>query len=194
VWHAGPWIRFRVFVFSYRDQKTPARYGLALLLMFCVLATLYRFGTSVKRRFTFISPGALFTVIVWFVLGQTFRFYVDKFGKYEKTYGTVGGVTIILLFFYLDALVVMAWYYDRGYLEVKVDKPRVSAEQSGRWERASAERPSARARPPAAATWACGRSCRCRTSTAHGRRSPRRQMPSSRRATRPAGTPDGAAR
>lgn len=83
------------------------RYGLALMLMFCVLATLYRFGTNVKQRLVFISPGALFTVIVWFVLGQTFRFYVDKFGKYEKTYGTVGGVTIILLFFYLDALVML---------------------------------------------------------------------------------------
>jgi membrane protein len=83
------------------------RYGMALLLMLGVLATLYKFGTSVPQRFVFISPGAVFTVIVWFVLGSTFRFYVDKFGHYDKTYGTVGGVTIILLFFYLDALVML---------------------------------------------------------------------------------------
>ena len=42
----------------------------------------------------------------WVVLGMLFRFYIDTFGKYEKTYGTVGGVTIILLFFYIDALVM----------------------------------------------------------------------------------------
>jgi membrane protein len=83
------------------------RYGLALLLMLCVLATLYRFGTNVKQRFVFLSPGAAFTVFVWFVLGTTFRFYVDKFAHYDRTYGTVGGVTIILLFFYLDALVML---------------------------------------------------------------------------------------
>jgi membrane protein len=84
-----------------------ARYGMALLLMFCVLAALYRFGTNVKQRFVFLSPGAVFTVVVWVLLGSTFRFYVDKFGHYDKTYGTVGGVAIILLFFYLDALVML---------------------------------------------------------------------------------------
>jgi membrane protein len=83
------------------------RYGLALVLMFGVLATLYKFGTVVKQHFAFISPGAVFTVLVWFVLGQTFRFYVDHFTHYDKTYGAVGGVTIILLFFYLDALVLL---------------------------------------------------------------------------------------
>lgn len=83
------------------------RYGLAILLMFAVLAILYKFGTAVKQKFSFISPGAVFTVLVWILLGETFRFYVDKFGRYEKTYGTVGGVAIILLFFYLDALVLL---------------------------------------------------------------------------------------
>lgn len=83
------------------------RYGLALLLMFGVLATLYTFGTVVKQKFVFFSPGAVFTVLVWIALGETFRFYIDKFGHYEKTYGTIGGVAIILLFFYLDALVLL---------------------------------------------------------------------------------------
>ena len=53
------------------------------------------------------SPGAIFTIIVWFVLGTTFRVYIDKFGKYDKTYGSVGGVAILLLFFYIDALVLL---------------------------------------------------------------------------------------
>jgi membrane protein len=83
------------------------RYILAVLLMLAALMTLYKFGTSVKQRLIFFSPGAIFTVIAWLVLGASFRFYVDKFGEYNRTYGAVGGVAIILLLFYLDALVLL---------------------------------------------------------------------------------------
>ncbi len=83
------------------------RYGFALLFMFAVLAALYRFGTSAKSELTFFSPGSVFTVVVWCVLAEAFRFYVDKFGRYEKMYGAVGGVAILLLFFYVDALVLL---------------------------------------------------------------------------------------
>lgn len=86
---------------------TFARYILAMLLMLAILSLLYTFGTRVRHRFSFITPGALFTMLVWIILGESFRFYVDKFGRYQKTYGAVGGVTILLLFFYLDALVLL---------------------------------------------------------------------------------------
>jgi membrane protein len=86
---------------------TFARYLLAILLMLSILALLYTFGTRVRHRFSFLTPGAIFTVLVWVILGESFRFYVDRFGRYQKTYGAVGGVTILLLFFYLDALVLL---------------------------------------------------------------------------------------
>ncbi len=83
------------------------RYILALLLMLSGLSTLYKFGSVVKQPFTFLSPGAIFTVTVWCLLGEGFRFYVDKFGRYERMYGAVGGVAIILLLFYIDALMLL---------------------------------------------------------------------------------------
>ena len=45
--------------------------------------------------------------IVWIVLGLAFRLYVDNFGKYGETYGTVGGVAVLLLVFYFDALALL---------------------------------------------------------------------------------------
>ena len=41
------------------------------------------------------------------LLGLVFRIYVQKFGRYEQTYGTVGGVAVLLLFFYVDSLVLL---------------------------------------------------------------------------------------
>ena len=84
-----------------------ARYVMAVLLLLAALMLLYKFGTSVKQPLIFFSPGAIFAVIAWLVLGSSFRFYVDKFGRYDRTYGAVGGVAIILLLFYLDALVML---------------------------------------------------------------------------------------
>jgi membrane protein len=83
------------------------RWALALLFMVTALMLIYHFGPSVKHKFNWLTPGAAFCIIVWVVLGLVFRLYVEKFGKYEQTYGTVGGVAILLLFFYVDSLVLL---------------------------------------------------------------------------------------
>jgi uncharacterized BrkB/YihY/UPF0761 family membrane protein len=84
-----------------------ARYGVALLLLFWIVALMYHFGPNVKQRFRVLTPGSVFTVAVWILLGVTFRMYVERFGKYGETYGAVGGVIILLFFFYIDALVLL---------------------------------------------------------------------------------------
>lgn len=86
-----------------------ARYALAGLLCFTVIAIVYRYGVGVKQKWRIFTPGAVFTIGVWILLGIGFRWYVNSFGKesYNRTYGTVGGVAVLLLFFYLDALVLM---------------------------------------------------------------------------------------
>ena len=83
------------------------RWLLALSFMVAALTLVYHVGPSVKHRFHWVTPGAVFCVVVWIVLGLLFRLYIDKFGKYEQTYGTVGGVAVLLLFFYVDSLVLL---------------------------------------------------------------------------------------
>ena len=83
------------------------RYGLALTLCFGVVSVIYHFGPNIKQKWRLLTPGSVFTVMVWLGLGVLFRLYVDKFGKYGETYGAVGGVIILLFFFYLDALVLL---------------------------------------------------------------------------------------
>jgi hypothetical protein len=83
------------------------RHLLALMFLVWVVALVYHYGPNVKQKFHLLTPGVIFTVAVWIVLGFTFRFYVDRFGKFGQTYGAVGGVIILLFFFYLDALVLL---------------------------------------------------------------------------------------
>ena len=83
------------------------RYPLAVLLMFATINVIYHFGPSIRQKYHFFTPGAMFVVAVWMLLAVSFRFYVERYGKYNETYGTVGGVAILLLLFYFDAVVLL---------------------------------------------------------------------------------------
>jgi membrane protein len=72
-----------------------------------VLAVIYYFGPNIRQRFRLLTPGALFSAVVWILLDVVFRVYVDRYARYDQTYGTVGGAAILLLFFYLDGLVLL---------------------------------------------------------------------------------------
>ncbi len=83
------------------------RYLLALALLFGALSVLYYFGPPIKQTYRFITPGAVFVVLSWMLLGLGLRFYVNNFGNYNATYGAVGGVIILLFVFYLDSLMLL---------------------------------------------------------------------------------------
>jgi membrane protein len=83
------------------------RYALALALLFGVLALIYYYGPSIRTRFHAVTPGALFAIAFWLLLGFGFRWYVNNYGSYDKTYGTVAGVAILLFVFYIDAIVLL---------------------------------------------------------------------------------------
>jgi membrane protein len=105
-----------------------ARYSLALVLMLGVLAILYYFGPAVKQRFYILTPGSVFTITVWLLLGFLFRMYVNRFGKYDQTYGTVGGVAILLLFFYIDAVVLLVGAEINSEVDFALGVPRGSTD------------------------------------------------------------------
>jgi membrane protein len=83
------------------------RWVLALAFLITVLAVIYYKGPAVKQRFHWLTPGAVFCIVVWVVLGLAFRLYVSMFGNYDKTYGAAGGVVVLLIFFYIDAFVLL---------------------------------------------------------------------------------------
>jgi membrane protein len=83
------------------------RYALALVLLFAVVGLIYYYGPSIRTKFHAVTPGAVFAIAFWLILGFVFRYYVNKWGSYDKTYGTVAGVAILLLVFYIDAIVLL---------------------------------------------------------------------------------------
>jgi hypothetical protein len=68
---------------------------------------IYYFGPCIKQKWHAVTPGAIFTVAVWILMGVGFGYYVQNFGNFNKTYGALGGAIAMLLFFYIDAVVLL---------------------------------------------------------------------------------------
>ena len=121
------------------------RWVLALAFMICVLALVYYKGPSIKHRFTWITPGAVFTILVWVILGLGFRMYMDRIGdqSYAKTYGALGGVAILLLLFYIDALVLLIGAEINSEIDFEVLKVRRGTRDLRKAEDVDATAPTA---------------------------------------------------
>lgn len=52
-------------------------------------------------------PGAIFAAIVWAIISGLFRLYVANFGNYNRVYGAVGAVIVLMLWLYMSSLVLL---------------------------------------------------------------------------------------
>jgi membrane protein len=79
-------------------------FGVALL----VLAIIYRYGPSrAQARWRWVSWGAAVATGVWTLGSIAFSIYVQNFGSYNETYGSLGAVVILLMWFWLSAFIVL---------------------------------------------------------------------------------------
>lgn len=85
-----------------------ARWPVLALLMIGALSLVYRFGPSRRQaRWQWITPGSALATALWLAASIGFSAYVSNFGSFNETYGSLGGVVILLLWFYLTAFVVL---------------------------------------------------------------------------------------
>ena len=77
-----------------------AQYPLALALLTGFIWLLFYFLPYVKQKKSHVLAGSLFTVVLWVLITLIFRWYVSNFGSYNRTYGTIGGVIILLTWMY----------------------------------------------------------------------------------------------
>ncbi len=72
------------------------------------VATLYRYGPSrEKAKWTWLTPGSIFSAVFWILLTLGFGFYVSKFGNYNATYGSLGAIVVMLTWLYLSSYVLL---------------------------------------------------------------------------------------
>ena len=84
-----------------------ARWPVALFFMVFTVALLYYLAPDVEQPFRWITPGGLIGVLLWVLASVAFNFYVSNFGSYNKTYGSIGAVIVLLLYLYISSLTIL---------------------------------------------------------------------------------------
>ena len=109
---AGPtlaeWIAARVgfgpvFEWSWKILQWPVVFALVSV----ALAFLNYFGPDADQDWAWVSPGAVVATGLWLVASLAFKFYVANFANYNKTYGSLGGIIVLMLWFYMSGVAIL---------------------------------------------------------------------------------------
>jgi membrane protein len=105
---AGFWLARRVgiaheYVLVWSWLRWPVT---ALAIMLCA-ALAYHLLPDLRRRFRLITPGSVLGTLLWLVATWGFAQYVAHFGSYNVTYGSIGGVIVLMTWFYISGLIFL---------------------------------------------------------------------------------------
>ena len=79
-----------------------------IAVVMSALAVLYRYAPDrEKPQWRWVSPGAIIATALWIIASLAFTVYIANFNSYDRTYGSLGGVIILLTWLYISALMVL---------------------------------------------------------------------------------------
>lgn len=105
-------------------------FGLLMLLF----GLIYYYAPDLKnKRWHWLTPGALFGILGWFAASIAFRTYLHYFPKYTATYGSLGAVIVLLTWFYVTGLMLLAGAEINSEIQASVQERRLkeSGESTG---------------------------------------------------------------
>ena len=85
------------------------RWLMPLLLIFIVITTVYWIVPNTDPRIKLLSvwPGAIISTLGWILLTYGFSFYINNFANYNATYGSIGGVIVLMLWLYFTGMILV---------------------------------------------------------------------------------------
>jgi membrane protein len=90
------------------DVWNLAKWPVMALIFITMVNLLYYASPNVKLRgFKWVTPGSVVAIVVWAIASAAFAFYVANFGSYNKTYGTLGGLIALLVWFWVSNLAIL---------------------------------------------------------------------------------------
>jgi membrane protein len=86
---------------------TAVRWSVVFLMVLLSFALTFYVGPDARHRWAWVTPGSLAGTIAFLVFCILFRLYVQNFGSYNKSLGALGGIMVLLFWFWVVALVLL---------------------------------------------------------------------------------------
>ena len=100
-----------------------ARWPFLALFVLSMLALLYRYGACRRSaKWHWVSVGSLFAMVVWLIASAAFSLYVSNFANYDRLYGSLGAVIILLFWLYISFYIVLIGAEINAELELQTAK------------------------------------------------------------------------
>jgi membrane protein len=92
-----------VFAWTWKILQWPV----VLALVSLGASLVYYFAPDAEQEWVWVTPGAVLAAVLWLAASLGFKIYVANFATYTETYGAIGGVMVLLLWFYISGIVFL---------------------------------------------------------------------------------------
>lgn len=111
-----------------------------LFLLVFALAVIYFFTPDVEQDWKWISPGAVVAIPSWILASLAFSYYINNFGSYDKTYGSIGAVIVLILWLYISGFIILIGAVINSVIEHASEQgkdpgEKVAGEKERKWWR-----------------------------------------------------------
>ena len=93
--------------FAFTEVWSLLQWPLGVLFVLTGIDLVYHLAPAVRQRWYWLTPGSAFAGLAWGAVSLGLRTYVSHFGNYNATYGSIGGVILLLLWLYLSGMALL---------------------------------------------------------------------------------------
>ena len=79
-------------------------------MLFLGITTIFNFGPAIKSKLKVFSAGAILATIFIILTSILFSYYINNFSQYNKIYGSIGTLMIILIWMYFNAIILLTGF------------------------------------------------------------------------------------
>ncbi|HUH32704.1 MAG TPA: YihY/virulence factor BrkB family protein [Daejeonella sp.] len=108
------------------------RWFILITIYFVTISLLYRYGPAHAKKWRFFSAGSWMATILAVLTFWGFSYYINNFGNYNKLYGSIGTLIVVMIWLYLNSLIILVGFelnasIDLSKRSIKIVRPRFNS-------------------------------------------------------------------